>query len=262
MALRADTYPAYELDFIQNEAVTIQKNNLLPEQAARDYIYNKSFNNYPKMDKTEFKKLVDNAEIILVEEITPVDARIISFYQYYYSVQVKAKDGRLLAAESIDAQTGKRIDAIFFSGISVDENGTEKKTFAVLLDRSEIIAYVKKYFTFPAESKITLCALYDYSFYYDICLPNQSTNWKYRITIEDGLFESTAYPEGITTLFISPYTKGYNDKKEEPAPANDIVTPLTHRIYTYQSAVKSQTQTTANKALPVASPADTYVGLD
>jgi len=263
MLLWADILPSYELDFTQNEEVIIKKNNLISKQAARDLVQKAIYEDFfSNIDTLELKALVKSSEVILVEEITPEAAREMTYRKYYYSVQVRAKDGRLLYVGSINAQNSEFIHGIFCDNKYVDDSGIEKIGFVTLLDRSEVISYVKKYFTFPAESKITLHASYDHSFYSDFCGPNTSTNWKYRITIEDGLFKSAAYPEGITTLFVSPYTAGWANQKAEPTPDNDIIIPLTHRIYAYQSAVKSQTQTTSNKALPVASPADTYVGLD
>jgi len=249
--LWADSLPAYEQDFLRNEEEMINKNQLISKQAAKDIVLNGIYNHYPKMKKSELKELVSNAEVILVEGITPEGASIFDIVRFYYVITAKQENGRVLFTESVNAITGE----LLYGMMNDDKDITD---FVTLPDRNEIIDYIKKYFSYPEESKLIIRTIFDFSFYSSEGLPYQDTNWKYRITIQNGLFISSDNPLGVGTLFISPYVQSYTGKKAPPAPANNIGLAK-HRIYTYN---KSQAATPDTKATAAKRPQDTYIGVD
>jgi len=253
MNLFTESMTDFEFNFIQYEEELIKAHNLISKQQAIDRVYKSLVGIYSKMAESEFKQLLNNIEIILVEEITPVEARIETLVPYFYSVQVKSKDDRILTIYSINAETGKSE-----GGIIMDEKDTSD--FIYLMNRNEVIEYARKYFDFPQDSKLIIRAIYDYSFYYKTSLPKLSGYWKYRITIENGIFNSPTLPAGINTIFITPFIEGYKGKKEKAAPDNNIHPLHKHRLYTYNT--KQATDKAASKSAEAPAPEAKYIGLD
>jgi len=71
---------------------------------------------------------------------------------------------------------------------------------------------------------------------------------------------SSAFPAGIDTIFITPFVRGFNGKREEPKPDNEIGHLFTHRLYTYNT--KQATDKTASKSAEAPAPEAKYIGLD
>jgi len=251
--LFADTLPTYELTFLQYEKKIIINNNLISKQQALENEYNSLVVIYPKIDKNKLTQMIDNAEIILVEDITPEDIRNVYFVQYFYSIQVKSENQRILSISSINAKTGKTI-----GGIIMDDQDTSD--FIYFMNKNEIIKYAKQYVAFTDESKLNIQAVYDYGFYYGKASATYSGYWKYRITIDNGKFTSSAFPDGINTIFITPFVRGFAGKREEPEPDNEIGHLFTHRLYTYNT--KQTTDKAASKSAEAPAPEAKYIGLD
>ena len=144
--LFSDSLSQYELNFLQQEKEIILKNNLISKQQAMDIVYERLINCYNKIKPSELKQMLNSEDVILIENITEEEIGDPSFVQYYYSVQARLKNGKVLLVDCINAQTGKSRDAII---MDIDD----KNDFVALMSRSEVIEYVRKYFEFPINSE-------------------------------------------------------------------------------------------------------------
>lgn len=251
----------YELDFLQNDDELIIKNQLISKKQVLELVFKGLLNPYAKMNKDRLKKLVNNADIVLVEEIMSEESMTTAAVKYYYVVQVKSEDGRIIAIESINAQTSQFLDGSYFDNPFFDVDGSKKTHFAVIMDKNEIIEYIKKYLTFPDDSKLTIRAIYDKNFTEGISIPNRAIYWKYCITIENGMFNSDSLPTGIDTIFIIPYIDGYEEKREKAKPDNGISTLYKHRLFAHSYA-NNGGSTTESRTLKPENHQNNYIDID
>lgn len=254
--LYSDIIPQYELDFIRNEEETIKNNNLISKEQAIEAVYQRLITCYSKYKPSELIQLLSSADVILVENITPIDDRKASFVKYYYSVHAKFKNGNILVVDSINAQTGESEDATI-----MDINNKEE--FITLLSRNEVINYIKKYIDFPEDSLFIIRAIYDYNFYNRISFSTLARNWRYCITIQNGTFKSPSFPAGINTISITPYVRCFNGKREEATPENGFIPMYKHRLFTYQNTdINQESNITKGHVIENKLLQNKYIGID